>query len=1058
MKRLLVYLAVMVGCLFVGLTTYYMIKNNETIIIDAPKAYSDMDAIYLNVGESSTLSITHTLKKTELSHTLSEENVVAFDMKTGKIVALNGGETQLTITSGNEKYKPFVFTIKVGDGATNSSPYYIKTEEDLKAIGGTRKYGEVEKTWSNSANYAIVSDIELDEESEWKPLCPEDSFTGTLNGNFHTISNFKMTKQGRYAGLFAMIGELAEVHSITFKNPVINGRYDFAGIVSAMNKASKISMITVKNASIKVAPFDTNLPEAKQSTCFVGGIVGAIMGSYTGMDESTVLYDNATIETCTFQGTIATADNVYEVVGLNKYTLFNFGGITGFNKGATIFNNKADVKFSVNESVATLANGYNRNTSGENGVCFDLGGIVGAVGNANIFVDPKDETTQIGTIYPIVKNNLALVQIDNKTTTSNGIVGHVPLDVQKVDKFDGTPAAQRIVGNYFYSANASVKFGGSGLACSTTSVSANELKAIGTYKSSEGEYWSIGDTLSVWIMRSDGIPEINPYGMSVTVNFDQDKYVINDILDFMKYYSKMISATDSVKRYWLRQNYVLNKDLVIDTSVMKNWMPIGAEQFAFSGTFDGNGKTITFKNVKFVNTKEKYIELAGFFGQIAPNAEVKDLTIVGFEVNYGKYTGTIAGVNYGKITDCCVKESKLNNSLSTGFFVGVNYGVVTSTKTIETSVGEGENAETITSPASRVLSSATAPCIETNVVDKKVYAGGIAGFNFGTISKVKLEGSSQIQAKIATTKGSIRYLGGLVGYNYGTLEDCYVESGNVYDYSTVAVYLGGIAGANSGTITKCSTGTKDQTTCIYASLEEGNQIAGGLVGVLTEEAKISQSFGNVNIECRTVGGFSPYLFGTVKECYIGGLLKGKEVGGFAVHMARSEASEKGGYICDAYTTASLTAINENSILAGLSVYMRYPAKIEKCVMSSSFSGDTKEQYYESFTNTREGFMNWVTSWANKDQRLGTITKVIINTTPTGKVNEQIKSTKAVVSYAGQVVKYLTNEELLDKGQDTLVQLGFNVASTTGWTAEKQEMPYLTSLEGLHGVSQITSLV
>ena len=120
-----------------------------------------------------------------------------------------------------------------------------------------------------------------------------------------------------------------------------------------------------------------------------------------------------------------------------------------------------------------MANGYDRISSGENGVCFDLGGIVGSVGNSNIF-DPNDETKQIGTIYPIVKNNLALVQIDNKTTTSNGIVGHVPLDVQKVDEFKDTPAAQRIVGNYFYSANASVKFGGSGLACSTTRVSANE--------------------------------------------------------------------------------------------------------------------------------------------------------------------------------------------------------------------------------------------------------------------------------------------------------------------------------------------------------------------------------------------------------------------------------------------------------------------------------------------------------------------------------------------------------------------------------------------------------
>ena len=1053
MKRLLVYLAVMVGCLFVGMTTYYMIKNNETIIIDTPSAYSDMDAIYLNVGEDTNLSITHTLKKTELSYTFSEENVASFDLETGKIVALSGGETQLTITSENENYEPFVFTIKVGDGGSTSTPYYIKDVEDLKAIGGTRKYGETEKSWSNSANYAIVTDIVFDDETEWTPLCSVNSFSGTLNGNSHSITNFKMNGQGPYAGLFAMIGELAEVHAINFVNPVINGRYDFAGIVAGINNASKITMVSVEGGNIKVAPFNTNFPKTNYSTCIVGGIVGATLGSYTGMDGTEFLYDNAIVEMCTYEGTIATADNVYEVVGLCKFNVFKFGGIVGYDEGATIFNNKSNVNFAIDASVSNLARQYDRILSGESGICFDLGGIVGAVDNSDIF-NPEDDEEQIGTIYPIVKNNLSLVQIDNKTTTSNGIVGHVPLDVQKVDAYDGTPAAQRIVGNYFYSKNNSITLGGSSLPFSTTSLSATELKTIGSYVSSEGEYWSIGDTLSVWKMASGGIPEINPYGMSTSVNFDQDKYEINDATDFMKYYAKMISENNAVRRYWLRQSYVLNKDITIDTAMMTTWTPIGADTFAFSGTFDGNGKKITFSGVNFVNTEENYRELVGFFGQIAPNAEVKDLTIVGFEVNYGKYTGTFAGVNYGKITDCCVQESKLNNSLSTGFYAGVNYGIISSTKIIKTSVGEGENAEIISSPASRVLSSALAPYIKTDIVNKKVYAGGIAGINFGTISKVKLEGSSQVMANETKNKSSIKYLGGLVGYNLGTLDDCYVESGNVYDYSTSPVYLGGIAGANSGVITKCSTGTKDQTTCIYASLEDGDQLAGGLVGLLTEEGTISQSFGNVNIECRTVGGFGAFLFGKVEESYIGGVLKGAEVGGFAVHMARTEGSEEGGYISDCYTTAQLAPLNESSILAGLSVYVRYPAKIEKCIMSCTFSGNATEQYYESFTNTREGFMNWVTSWANKEQRLGTITKVIINKTASGSVNDKVKATKAVISYAGQDVRYLSSEEIIKEGEDLLKNLGFNISSEFGWKIEGDALPFLTNVEKLHGVSQI----
>ena len=38
MKRLAVYFSVLVGCLFIGLTTYYMVKNYECITIKYPSA------------------------------------------------------------------------------------------------------------------------------------------------------------------------------------------------------------------------------------------------------------------------------------------------------------------------------------------------------------------------------------------------------------------------------------------------------------------------------------------------------------------------------------------------------------------------------------------------------------------------------------------------------------------------------------------------------------------------------------------------------------------------------------------------------------------------------------------------------------------------------------------------------------------------------------------------------------------------------------------------------------------------------------------------------------
>ena len=222
----------------------------------------------------------------------------------------------------------------------------------------------------------------------------------------------------------------------------------------------------------------------------------------------------------------------------------------------------------------------------------------------------------------------------------------------------------------------------------------------------------------------------------------------------------------------------------------------------------------------------------------------------------------------------------------------------------------------------------------------------------------------------------------MVGYNYegSKLENCYVSNGEIRDESTIATYMGGFAGINAGSITLCGFGGNANggiSPKITGAYDAGNQVAGGFAAMITSTGSVSQSFANVTINSRVIGGFAAYMIGEVSESYVSGMLTGNEVGGFAVHMALTSGSTEGGHIINSYTVASLSAQNESSKLAGLSVYMRYPAVIEKCYMACSFSGNG-EAYYESVTNTREGFVNWITSWARPAERLGTINDVVIN--------------------------------------------------------------------------------
>ena len=88
------------------------------------------------------------------------------------------------------------------------------------------------------------------------------------------------------------------------------------------------------------------------------------------------------------------------------------------------------------------------------------------------------------------------------------------------------------------------------------------------------------------------------------------------------------------------------------------WTPIGRIgatstdfTYSFKGTFDGNGHTI-------YNLKVSNEGWAGLFG-IAHSATIKDLNVVGVEIESNRMAGAIVGQLYGSIDNCHVKDAKI---------------------------------------------------------------------------------------------------------------------------------------------------------------------------------------------------------------------------------------------------------------------------------------------------------------------------------------------------------------------------------------------------------------
>lgn len=225
---------------------------------------------------------------------------------------------------------------------------------------------------------------------------------------------------------------------------------------------------------------------------------------------------------------------------------------------------------------------------------------------------------------------------------------------------------------------------------------------------------------------------------------------------------------------------VLTKDISLEGLDFK---PIPS----FSGTFDGDGHTISGLNVSGAYCP------AGFISTLEEEGEVKNLTISGVVSPQGDKgcVGGIVGDNYGKITDSRFIGTVVGSS-DVGGIAGINE-----------------------------LSGSISDCSASGEIVGENRVGGIAGTNNGIISSAKNEAKVNTVAvnssltldeinlsltlditKLPSFKsGSVNDIGGVAGYSTGIILGCSNE-GRV-GYPHVGYNVGGIAGRSNGHISSC---------------------------------------------------------------------------------------------------------------------------------------------------------------------------------------------------------------------------------------------------------------
>jgi len=227
-----------------------------------------------------------------------------------------------------------------------------------------------------------------------------------------------------------------------------------------------------------------------------------------------------------------------------------------------------------------------------------------------------------------------------------------------------------------------------------------------------------------------------------------------------------------------------NKKTIIQTADLDlaglQWTSIGlGASHYFSGTYDGNGKTISGLNINIADYYQ------GLFGSIGSDSTVKNVKLLDVSITVtgstNLYIGAVAGFSNGRVEACTV-----SGSVTGGSQVG---GVVGSAYATGATVSGCSFSGSVTGSGN--------------------YVGGIVGHYIGKVSLCSFSGS---------VKG-LTCIGGVAGENKGSITNCYATVSVEATYATGAA--GGIVGnqRDDGSVQYC-----------YATGSVQGYTAGGIVG------------------------------------------------------------------------------------------------------------------------------------------------------------------------------------------------------------------------------------
>lgn len=595
-------------------------------------------------------------------------------------------------------------------------------------------------------------------------------YTGTIDVTYN--------KNNNSMGMGGVVGQASGCTISNCENAgTVKSNIWKGGIVGRNNGGAQV--LNCRNSGIVTS---NNPAAGAGSGGVVGDNYGTIENSYntgtvTGGDcTGGVTAHNAAdssgatciVENCYNAGTVSGSDNVGGVVGHNNSSDGNTATVkSSYNTGTVINDGSGNVGgvIGVIES-GSVSDCYNTGNVTGSGDGSNAGGVVGAVGR----VQGSEFERTVSNCY-----NTGDVTGSGDISNVGGVVGSIVVDDYEV------------TGCYYLKQDGlkGIGYGDD----SDTGVSGLDKEQFAVPDNFSND-WNF---TNIWIIDtpSEGgfARPMLRYNLETAEGSgtEDDPYIIHD-LETLEFYRDMINTGSDSK--YNRAHYILTANIDLGGE-KKPWTPIGSNKdHAFTGTFDGNGHTIS---ELYINSN---YDVAGLFGYVGRGGMIRDLTVEG-EITVSGSTSCVGGIAGIVSSSGQVGMSVLTDSNDS------KMGIIDCTSKVTINVTyNGSNSLNVGGIAGRCGGATISGCENYGAVSAEdargeafeIVVGGIVGYSRSSTIIRNCCNTGAVSAQNAEDAA----LGGVVGYNYddeSTVSNCY-NIGDVSAEDVQGVNVGGVVGEN----------------------------------------------------------------------------------------------------------------------------------------------------------------------------------------------------------------------------------------------------------------------